>query len=97
MRISINKRDPAYVPFPKRKTYRITVGGQVIRNVITADTDLGMVLRAITTPKGEFVVNPITKGVATQRLYGHVVIQVIEEDEHFLSSDMATFSPGDPT
>ncbi len=84
MRISINKKDLAYMPPERRKLYRVWIGGQEVKHVITADTEQGFVLRAITTPDGKMVVNPLTRGVATQRLHGHVRIEEIKPDNPLL-------------
>lgn len=74
MRISINKQDPGYRPDIKTKTFRVTVNGNLMTNVLTADDAIGLVVRAITTPEGRLIVNPITKGVATQKVWGTVRI-----------------------
>lgn len=84
MRISTNKRDPAYMPPERRKLYRVWVGDLEVKNVITADSDMGFVLRAITTPEGKMIVNPLTRGVATQRLHGHVRIVETKPDNPLL-------------
>lgn len=74
MRMSADKKDPGYENL--NDSARIFLDGIEKTLVITADEELGYLLRYATTDAGETIVAPCGVGLVTETLYGRVVILI---------------------
>jgi hypothetical protein len=72
--MSADKKDPGYENL--NHAARIFLDGIEKTRVITADEELGYLLRYVTTDSGETVIAPCGKELVMETLYGRVVIQI---------------------
>jgi len=73
MRLTVDREDAAYDPNADTINVEILLDGVRKMNVITADTDKGLIVQYIRRPNGTFAENA-AGGLMTQTIYGKVEI-----------------------
>jgi hypothetical protein len=83
MRISIVDGDPGYIDAPLRNRYTILLDGVIVKYVLTADEELGMVEVYKTYETGELVLNEAKSDLVTEKKMGRVKLV----DMHYMPTE----------
>jgi hypothetical protein len=76
MRLSADPRDPGYHKLAHMTGITITLDGEPLRDVVTADEDLGIVLVQVRDRDGHFVLDGSRARIATRIRKGKVVVTI---------------------
>lgn len=75
-RVSVREEDPGYERYVAltagRNRIEVTLNGEALSDVVTADPDAGYVLRHLIDENGKYVLNETRDEICTEELHGEV-------------------------
>jgi len=75
MRLSVDRFDPGFNPRLANKACPY-LNGKCVRHVVTADEDLGIIVKYVTDNSGNIVLDYIKKEIVREQLHGEVSIRL---------------------